>query len=306
MSLVDFSIPSPGPTIQTTYFKNTPSLSRYWSSTTMGAGNPAYSTTGWAMDFGYGDMYGTLRTDTYFVRCVRGQQTAQNFIDNHDATVTDTRTGLTWQQCTVGQDPSTNCGGSYTIFTWDNAVSYCNDLVFPPSGAVFSDWRLPNPKEFESLQDDSLWNPSINRTFFPNNPMSAYHTSTTDASTPTHNWWAGFVGNTNGSNIKKNSVGVVRCVRGGSLGNFARLIHEDSPVDDYLTLRDAYEAANEEDIIEAQAVDSTENLTLSGNIAVTLKGGYDSGFVTNSGFTQVNSIIIDGSGSVTIDNIRIR
>lgn len=50
--------------------------------------------------------------------------------------VTDTRSGLMWQQ-----------GSSSTGLTWVNAKAYCSDLVL----AGFEDWRLPTKAELESL-----------------------------------------------------------------------------------------------------------------------------------------------------------
>jgi hypothetical protein len=70
MTIVDYSIPYPGPTINTTYFPNTKS-SHYWSSTTY-AYNPS---SAWSVYFSYGYVYGgSKHYDGYYVRCVRGGQ----------------------------------------------------------------------------------------------------------------------------------------------------------------------------------------------------------------------------------------
>lgn len=70
MSIVDYSIPYPGPTIKTTYFPNTIS-SKYWSSTTY-VSSPNYA---WSVDFYYGyvSSYGKIY-GYYYVRCVRSGQ----------------------------------------------------------------------------------------------------------------------------------------------------------------------------------------------------------------------------------------
>jgi hypothetical protein len=66
-TLVDRSIPYPGPTINTTYFPGTVA-SYYWSSTTF-----AFSTYGaWHVSFGFGGVYGHSKYDDYYVRAVRG------------------------------------------------------------------------------------------------------------------------------------------------------------------------------------------------------------------------------------------
>jgi hypothetical protein len=102
---------------------------------------------------------------------------------------------------------------------------------------------------------------------------------------------------------KNNFTNYVRCVRGGSLGNFIRLMPSGNT---YPTFYDAYVAAgNTGDTIEAQAVVSTEDLTFASPKAVFLSGGYDYGFTSNAGFTTVKSLTIK-AGKVTIDKITIK
>jgi hypothetical protein len=74
-----------------------------------------------------------------------------HFTDNSDGTVTDNFTELSWQKVK-----------SSSTYTWEEALVYANDL----SLANFSDWRLPNIKELQSLNDESLFKPSFNKTFF--------------------------------------------------------------------------------------------------------------------------------------------
>jgi hypothetical protein len=70
ITIVDYAIPYPGPTIRTVYFPNTKS-SDYWSSTTY-AGGPVNA---WGVDFGDGGVYGYGKYfDGLYVRCVRGGQ----------------------------------------------------------------------------------------------------------------------------------------------------------------------------------------------------------------------------------------
>ncbi len=79
-------------------------------------------------------------TNTYYVRCVRGNSDygLNNFTStNSDATISDSATGLMWEQ---SDSASTD---------WDNAVSICKSATT----ASFSDWRLPNAKELQSIVD---------------------------------------------------------------------------------------------------------------------------------------------------------
>ena len=70
ITIVDYSIPYPGPTINITYFPNT-HASYYWSSTTY-AGDPYGA---WHVHFYYGSV-GSYNKGNYngYVRCVRGGQ----------------------------------------------------------------------------------------------------------------------------------------------------------------------------------------------------------------------------------------
>ena len=159
ISIVDYSVPFPGPTIQDAYFPNTISgnSSIYWTSTPLASDTTkALYTT-----FDYGNAYNASKTTNYYVRCVRGDATAQSFTPGV-GTVTDNRTGLVWQKCGSGLD-ATTCSGSATRYTWNDALNYCNNL----SLANQTDWRLPNAKELESLTDDTKYNPSIDTQNFP-------------------------------------------------------------------------------------------------------------------------------------------
>ncbi len=63
----------------------------------------------------------------------------KRFLDNGDGTVTDTVTGLMWQQRTAGP------------MTWEAAQRYCAQLELGGGG-----WRAPNEKEFKTFSD-SFW-----------------------------------------------------------------------------------------------------------------------------------------------------
>ncbi len=76
-----------------------------------------------------------------FVRAVRGETYGENaFVDNGDGTVTDTATGLMWQQDDNGEG-----------LDWEYALAYAEDLVL----ADHNDWRLPDVKELQSIVDYS-------------------------------------------------------------------------------------------------------------------------------------------------------
>jgi hypothetical protein len=69
ISIVDYAIPYPGPTINLTYFPNTIS-SGYWSSTT----SAGYPVDAWNVYFSGGGVGGNYKYSYVYVRCVRGGQ----------------------------------------------------------------------------------------------------------------------------------------------------------------------------------------------------------------------------------------
>jgi hypothetical protein len=138
-------------------------------------------------------------------------------IDNVNQVVTHIKTGLMWKQCTEGLSGANCAAGSATNMNWSAALSAA---ARPFAG--YSDWRLPNPKELESIVETGCYNVSINETAFPNTPpfSSSLWSSTTYASTPVQAWLVDIY---HGQNFTapKTQVYNVRLVRGGqSLDSF--------------------------------------------------------------------------------------
>lgn len=92
------------------------------------------------------------------VRNISSDHVLDSFVDNSDGTVSASLTGLMWQQAT-----SSNATGQ--VFTWggsgacavgdenaqSDALCYCEQSEF----GGYSDWRLPNRNELQSLVDYS-------------------------------------------------------------------------------------------------------------------------------------------------------
>jgi hypothetical protein len=204
ITLVDYSVGYPGPMINTAYFPGTKSDS-YWTSPTYAG----YTSNAWAVYFDQGGVGFTAKSSNHFVRCVRGAQIPQSLIDNGNGTVTDTRTGLLWQQ---GEAPAS--------MDWGAALSYCEGL---PLGNR-TDWRLPNVKELESLTDDSRYNPTLDKTFFPGVYSSRYWSSTTYVTVPGSAWAPDFLGDNMVTFAGKSyTTYFPRCVRSGQAGSAATL-----------------------------------------------------------------------------------
>jgi hypothetical protein len=107
------------------------------------------------------------------------------FVDNADGTVTDTCTGLQWQQ---GR-PDLNGDGAYgpaDIVIWCKALSYCEGLVV----AEYDDWRLPNLRELQSIVDYGRFDPAIDPIFAAYSDL--YWSSTSNAETTGDVWYVNF------------------------------------------------------------------------------------------------------------------
>ncbi|MDY7030605.1 MAG: DUF1566 domain-containing protein [Thermodesulfobacteriota bacterium] len=182
------------PAINAGYFPNTVS-SYYWSSTTV-----VYLTYGaFHVNFihGFVDVY--FKSISYYARAVRGGTTTSAFVDNSDGTVTDTSTGLIWQQETAGP------------MSWEDALDYCENL----SLAGNDDWRLPNRAELQSLVDYARYDPGIDTSAFPDT-LSSYHywSSTTTVYDTDFAWLVRFIYDGLGSAYKFDNY-YVHAVRGG-------------------------------------------------------------------------------------------
>jgi hypothetical protein len=200
--LVDNSILQPGPTINDTYFANTMS-DIYWSSTT-DANNVGIV---WNLNFLYGIDAWLYKSSNCYVRAVRGEQFSNTFIDNGNGTVSDTSTGLMWQQ-----DTAKDGQGNYDVMVWEEALNYCETLML----GGYSDWRLPTIKELRSLADCSRYNPSISTTYFPDTFSFSYWSSTTYVNTPALAWSINFASCNMTCDFKLPSEQYVRAVRAGS------------------------------------------------------------------------------------------
>ena len=87
-------------------------------------------------------MPGQTEGKQFYVLYVRGNSTygINDFADNGDGTITDNATGLMWMQADNGSPIS-----------WENALTYAENFEF----AGYSDWRLPDAKELQSIIDYS-------------------------------------------------------------------------------------------------------------------------------------------------------
>ena len=142
-------------------------------------------------------------TRSFQIRCVRntsltpGGGADHNFSNNGDGTIMDNNTGLIWQQV-----------GPALPMTWETGLAYADSLLL----AGYDDWRMPNIKELRSINDDLLFNPSVDTTYFTGATADLYWSSTSEANDSARAWTVDFDYGLVSYNDKVNS-NYVRVVR---------------------------------------------------------------------------------------------
>ena len=144
------------------------------------------------------------------------------YTDNGNGTITDTRTGLTWEK--LSDDGTIH--DKDTADTWTNAFSTKVAMLNAGSFAGFTDWRVPNVNELQSLVSYGAAYPAINAAFNANcaatcsvltcscTQNSAYWSSSTYQDIPSLAWVVYFNDGSVVGYLKDNN-GYVRAVRGG-------------------------------------------------------------------------------------------
>jgi hypothetical protein len=177
--------------IDLTAFPGTPNT-YFWSA------SPSANMTGygWLVDMRGGLPYDGDVTIARRVRCVRGTPARAapvvHFVVNADNTVTDTETGIVWQQQTSSD-------------TFANQPNYCGSL----GGAG---WRAPHALELESIIDENRSGPTIDTAMFPGTASASYWTSSARADLGTDAWAIDFTNGT-GISINKTMALPIRCLR---------------------------------------------------------------------------------------------
>jgi len=118
-----------------------------------------------------------------------------SFTNNLDGTVTDHCTGLMWQQAT----------GS--TMDWETALTFCEGATT----ADYTDWRLPNIKELQSIVNYETYSPAAFSEF--STASDYYWSSTTYAGYSDFACYVAFANGLVDAGGKPASV-YVRCVRG--------------------------------------------------------------------------------------------
>jgi formylglycine-generating enzyme required for sulfatase activity len=167
------------PALDTSYFTKT--QAEYWWTSDIRADD---ATKVWVVNAGGGigahpktETISAGGTKLFHVRTVRNPFSTTfslpHFSDIGNGTIKDNYTGLVWQKI---QSPN--------MMTWEEALVFSKSF----SLAGKTDWRLPNIKELQSLNDETLFKPSFNKNYFTNISSGNYWSSTTLIQNQTKAW----------------------------------------------------------------------------------------------------------------------
>jgi FtsP/CotA-like multicopper oxidase with cupredoxin domain len=191
----------------------------------------------------------------------------------------------------ISQTPDASNSAAFTISS--SVPSIVTDFsATPVTGqvpltVVFTDLSTSSPTEW-------LWDFGDSSTSALQYPVHTYTTTGYFSVTLTATGTSGAVAET-----KNAYISVIPC------GNLPVKISGTTSF--YTTIPDAYNVALSGDVVQTQAFGFAGPLSLSGDNAVTLQGGFGCDFAANPGYSTVtDSITIGGGGTVTIENIIVK
>lgn len=143
---------------------------------------------------------------------------AQNFTEVAPGVVRDSRTGLEWMRCSLGQEwsQSKTCTGEVKNYQWQGAQDIAKKMNAVGYAQRFN-WRVPSNRELASirycsngfvkettdLQDgkppvqkwcvENSTSPTITPNVFPATPVTWYWTSTPTAGSASNAWVVNFL-----------------------------------------------------------------------------------------------------------------
>ncbi|WP_303851520.1 DUF1566 domain-containing protein [Seleniivibrio woodruffii] len=177
------------------YFTNYASGSYWTSRESYGTGSIYF----WVLNFATAVQNTDIQDNSNYYRCVSGSTPTLGTYtrDSSNGIVYDERTGLEWAD------------QSLVSKTWTEALAYCNSLTY----GGYSDWRLPNIKELNSIAYRTNYAPALSSVFqYPAN--SFFWSSTTYQITKTSAWGVDFTTG-KGMTATKTGANYLKCVRGG-------------------------------------------------------------------------------------------
>jgi hypothetical protein len=140
----------------------------------------------------------------------------QRFDDNHDGTLTDIDTGLTWMRCALGQRWDGNtCLNHAEQHSWQSAQHAAQQLNQTGGYAGHKDWRVPKLPELAGITERHCKNPRINLSLFPATTATVFWTANAKPKTDDQAYAMDF-GDKGVTSLLKNERAQVRLVQGGN------------------------------------------------------------------------------------------
>jgi hypothetical protein len=149
---------------------------------------------------------------------------ALSYTDNGDGTITDNNTGLMWEK---KSNAATEFNYKRISYTWADAFAVHIAGLNAAGFAGYTDWRLPNVKELQTIVNYEKLAPAVSPAFETGcegdctvvqcscTTLAPYWSSTTSAEFPENAWQVEFfVGNLQQVAKSRNDA-FVRAVRGG-------------------------------------------------------------------------------------------
>ena len=173
-----------------------------YTSTTMNGNETMFG-----VNFVDGRIKGYPTSSDFYVFCVAGNTSYgdNSFTDNGDTTISDTATGLMWQQ----QD--------YQSTNFEDAISYCETA----STASHTDWRLPDVKELHSLVDYSR-----SPDFSSSAAIDPIFTTTSFTNEGGYEDWGSYWSSTTHVNFNEEGTAAAYVSFGESLGYFSDVVQD--------------------------------------------------------------------------------
>ncbi|HTZ17005.1 MAG TPA: DUF1566 domain-containing protein [Dissulfurispiraceae bacterium] len=273
----------------------------------------------WPVRGGYGiyaapsDLPQTGQTTSYYAgddgALRKGAPWPSPRFSNHgNGTITDNLTGLIWTQNGQSSIPAV-CTPAVNI-TWYEALAHVACLN-TNNYLGYANWRLPNVNELESLVNSEYgpitdWLSLQGFSNFPD-PPSYYWSSTTYANSDDAAWYVDMYIGTVRPYDKDN--GLIMQFSVWPVRELCAIIEAklDGTGTPYSHIQDAYNAVTANGhTIQMQAAIFPEDPVLAHSYSVTLRGGYECGYVSISGWTTIQGKLTISNGIITVENVLIQ
>lgn len=210
------------------------------------------------------------------------------------ATVSHSSTGLMWDRCPLGMSWDSNtssCTGTAGSYTWQQALQ-ASVAANANNHLGYSDWRVPNRRELNSIIERCGHSPAINQEVFPDTPgtgggSAEFWSASSYVPLPPAQAWI----------VIFNYGHLYSKDKGG--GGRVRLVRNGQPIESFDRLKVTATSLVSSDNLSVYGNPITLTATVTGTLPASPTGGvsfYLSGAVLNCDGGNQN---LDGSGQAT-------